>query len=127
MYKIYGEGLDKEIFLHGLCTGLHDHLSGTEKTPENNAGSHWKGCNGVKINRMPQKSSGWLSRFIWVCDPNPDGTKPTNLTKNPNYNDYYPNWSPDGKKIVFESNMDGDYEIYVLNTNSIKVVELLLP
>lgn len=27
------------------------------------------------------------------------------------------NWSPDGKQLVFYSNWDGDYEIYVINVN----------
>ena len=42
------------------------------------------------------------------------GSKQKNLTNNPAL-DGYPSWSPDGKKIVFESNRDGDEKIYVMN------------
>ena len=40
----------------------------------------------------------------------------TNLTNNP-ANDYYPAWSPDGTKIVFSSERDGDRELYVMNSD----------
>lgn len=33
--------------------------------------------------------------------------------------DRYPAWSPDGKKIAFMSNRDGNYEIYILNIESV--------
>ena len=31
--------------------------------------------------------------------------------------DYWPAWSPDGKRIAFTSNRDGNYEIYVMNAD----------
>ena len=45
-----------------------------------------------------------------------DGTDPINLTNDPGA-DRNPSWSPDGTMIVFESNRDGDREIYVMNAD----------
>ena len=47
---------------------------------------------------------------------NADGSGQRNLTRNPG-NDYAGVWSPDGRKIAFVSNRDGDAEIYVMNAD----------
>jgi Tol biopolymer transport system component len=39
-----------------------------------------------------------------------------NLTNNP-ANDGWARWSPDGQEIVFHSNRDGNFEIYVMNAD----------
>ena len=39
-----------------------------------------------------------------------------NLTKNP-ASDIRPAWSPDSKQIVFASNRDGSYDLYVMNAD----------
>ena len=54
---------------------------------------------------------------------NADGSKQTNLTNNPAY-DNCPSWSPDGKKIVLESRRDGNAEIYVMNADGRKQTNL---
>jgi Tol biopolymer transport system component len=41
---------------------------------------------------------------------------PVNLTKTP-HRDRYAMWSPDGKKIAFNTNRDGDQEIYVMDAD----------
>ncbi len=42
--------------------------------------------------------------------------KVARLTDNPG-NDLNPVWSPDGKKIAFQSNRDGNLEIYIMNAD----------
>ncbi len=52
---------------------------------------------------------------------NADGSRTTNLTKNPALDDFEglgnSVWSPDGKKIAFQSTRDGNQEIYVMNAD----------
>ena len=47
---------------------------------------------------------------------NADGSGVTRLTNN-SVSDRYPKWSPDGRRIAFTSNRDGDHEIYVMNAD----------
>jgi TolB protein len=45
-----------------------------------------------------------------------DGSDVRRLTDHPKM-DYWPAWSPDGKRIAFTSNRDGNYEIYVVQAD----------
>jgi len=47
---------------------------------------------------------------------NSDGSNQIRLTNN-TYSEFSPTWSPDGSKIAFVSDKDGDAEIYVMNTD----------
>src|SRR3990170_6246104 len=47
---------------------------------------------------------------------NADGTGQTNLTNDP-ATDYAPAWSPDGTKIAFYSDRDGNLDVYVMNAD----------
>ncbi len=53
-----------------------------------------------------RQADGALSGPLWDTDPNSGyaGTA-----------EYDPEWSPDGTQLVFSSNRDGDFEIYVMN------------
>ncbi len=46
------------------------------------------------------------------------------LTKLTNIENAYPDWSPDGKRIVFQSNRSGKFQIYVMNADGTNVVRL---
>ena len=47
-----------------------------------------------------------------------DGSNPVNLTNNPELvSASGPAWSPDGYKIAFISNVDGDRDIWVMDTD----------
>jgi len=45
-----------------------------------------------------------------------DGSNRTNLTNSPAV-DQHPTWSPDGTQIAFETDRDGNMEIYVMNAD----------
>ena len=47
---------------------------------------------------------------------NADGSGQRNLTRNP-ARDCAPAWSPDGRKIAFASQRDGNAEVYVMNAD----------
>jgi Tol biopolymer transport system component len=58
---------------------------------------------------------------IYVMDA--DGSNQTRLTTNPT-TDSSPSWSPNGTKILFASQRDGDLEIYVMDANGTNVRQL---
>jgi Tol biopolymer transport system component len=47
----------------------------------------------------------------------------TRLTNN-TAEDLYPTWSPDGTKLAFESDRDGDLEIYAMSATGTGVTKL---
>ena len=54
---------------------------------------------------------------IYVMDA--DGANPINLTNHPKV-DTWPAWSPDGTRIAFQSNRDGNSDIYVMAADGLK-------
>ena len=54
---------------------------------------------------------------------NADGTGQTNLTNNVAV-DSWPAWSPDGTKIAFTSQRDGNGEIYAMNADGTGQIRL---
>lgn len=56
------------------------------------------------------------SHDIFIIDA--DGKNLRNLTSSPGVDDRYPTWSPDGTQIAFHSNAEGDFDIFVINTDA---------
>ena len=52
-----------------------------------------------------------------------DGSNVTRLTDHPE-SDASPAWSPDGRRIAFDSNRDGNSEIYVMDADGSNVTSL---
>ena len=74
---------------------------------------------GSKIAFATDRDGNWE---IYVM--NADGTGQTNLTNNPASDCNFlggggpgPSWSPDGNSIAFETDRDGNYQIYVMDAN----------
>ena len=61
------------------------------------------------------------SWHIYVTDA--DASNVTQLTHDLSWNTY-PAWSPDGKRIAFNSTRDGDNEIYVMDADGGNVVQI---
>lgn len=62
---------------------------------------------------------GW--KDIFVIDLNRGFV--ANLTRHPDY-DYNPAWSPDGMQVAFDSNRDGNYDVYLMDANGKNVRRL---
>src|SRR5262245_42039466 len=59
-----------------------------------------------------EKAENRLNSDIWLVDI--DGNRPPRkLTSSPKH-DRHPRWSPDGKWIVFESNRDENFQVYII-------------
>ena len=62
-----------------------------------------------------------------VYTMNSDGSDQINLTNNP-ADDWFPTWSPDGKRIVFSSARDGEpATIYIMNADGSNLIRLTEP
>ena len=69
----------------------------------------------------PHIIQGWFTSEIYVMDT--DGNNPQKLTNNA-HDDYSPSWAPDGKRVIFSSEMAGHFrggqtthEIYVIDVD----------
>ena len=68
-----------------------------------------------------QLPDGEWESDIFVIDA--DGSNVQRLTRHAR-TDYQASWSPDGRRIVFDSTRDGDYEIYVMDADGSNVGRL---
>jgi hypothetical protein len=63
-----------------------------------------------------RKSTPWSDNTseIWVLDLDADAL--TQLTEN-NFPDWIPSWSPDGTRIAFTSNREGNFDLWVMDAD----------
>ena len=119
-YQGVGSG-DRRIFVLNLTSGVSRRVSGGPFADRFPAWSP----NGKKIAyrslRQRATETGLGSADIYVV-PARGGT-PQLLTSLPGINTD-PAWSPDGTKIAFASNSDGNYDLYVMNADGSGVVQL---
>ena len=72
-------------------------------------------------NRDGHVIDGIPTSDIYVMDA--DGGNQQNLTNNPPGSDWFPSWSPDGKRIVFSARREGHFENKFSITNEIYVMD----
>ncbi len=72
---------------------------------------------GIMATNDPNQVSGWE-----IYSMNSDGSV-VRLTNN-NFVDWYPSWSPDGQRIAFTSDRDGNLEMYTMGQDGSNVVRL---
>ncbi len=70
----------------------------------------------------PPFARGNVDVDIWKIDA--DGGEAVNLTADSEANDAFPDFSPDGRRIVFRSMRDGNAEIHVMNADGTDVRRL---
>lgn len=73
----------------------------------------------VDTPKPPKTSHGYewdFNKFMDVFEADPDGSNLKRLTDSPGY-DAECSYSPDGKRVVFTSQRDGDLEIYVMDAD----------
>jgi Tol biopolymer transport system component len=112
--KILGENwgwtYQSDLFTYDVLTGQTNQI--THHRP--NEAFHlaaWSpdGSNIVCLHNTNLVSSGWR-----VCVMNSDGSNPVDLTADWASNQQSPNWSPDGRYLIFLSNQGGNYDIWAM-------------
>ena len=60
---------------------------------------------------------------LYVIGVDGTGLTPLTVANDPTFSENRPAWSPDGTRIVYDSNPDGDSEIYAVNADNTGIVE----
>lgn len=70
------------------------------------------------------ESSGFTESAFEIYTVNADGTDARNISNDDVAEDDFPAWSPDGSRIAFHTNRNGNYEIFLMNTDGSAPVNL---
>jgi TolB protein len=91
-------------------------------SPGNGETSPSVSADGQKIVYRGNTQSGGFGEIFTM---NVDGTGVAQLTSN-GFDDFDPTWSPDGSKIAFTTQRDGDLDIYVMNDDGSDQIPLTI-
>ena len=79
--------------------------------------------NGAKI-AFSFGSNGFLGDEVEILVIDVNGEKRVNLTQGEHKRNLYPAWSPEGARIAFWSNRDGQPDIFVMNSDGTKPINI---
>jgi Tol biopolymer transport system component len=102
---IHSDGSNPDVLLHEAML-----IMGLASSPDGERMAFW-GCPGSLANDCLSGED----LDLWVM--NWDGSNLRNLTEDSAADDSHPDWSPDGRQIVFDSRRSGKAEIYVMRAD----------
>ena len=99
-----------------LVTALFVFAIGTSLRPTESVEAAFPGLNGQIAFTSDRHDAPARDVYYRICVMNADGSEQTGLTSSRG-DDSWPTWSPDGKRIAFASDRDGNWEIFVMEAD----------
>ncbi len=109
----YDSGKRRDLYIVDLKTDDTTRITTTGDQGINNVYVSWSSKNVIAFSSMNPTDSTYDLYTI-----NPDGTGLQRLTNTPSANEIEPSWSPDGSKLAFASDANGNWNIYVMDIGS---------
>ena len=105
----YTQGKRKDLYIVDLTNNSLQRLTTTGDQGWDIASIAWSSQDWIAFSMRQSDTSSYDLYLI-----RPDGTGLTRLTDTP-WNEIDPSWSPDGGKIVFAADKDGNYDLYIMD------------